>query len=736
MSGKSSRHALALSAWAMFAAGGAAAQTPTPPEPTPSEDAFFGDDDGDEIIVVAPQNETRIDRRTYLVRSDPAAQTTDMLDVLGRIPSVSVDPSGAVSLLGSGDVNIQVNGQPLPAGSAEQVLRGLMGGEIERIEVVTNPSAQFSSEGTGGIINIITRQRYDGGFGGSLTSSLDTQGGYNLNVSPNWTGDHWTFSGRAMYGASPNESDLDRERRDFASGNVTTERAHTDSDREMFGGNAQATYRPNEQRRFTLSLNSFNMRPEQDQALERADNTGPLATQRLQSETEFGHSTLDFDFQQTGEEDDREVLKLRASLRRFEHNTYNRINLSPVGGADSAFATTSDNLSDSLDIELDYERPLPNDHFLTVGAAYDQGTQEVDSARQTLIGAPSTADYRSSLDGNHQTVAAYATYQFDTGDWTWLPSVRFENYRREVVSGGLETDDWDERIFPSLHIRRRLNSSIDVDLSYSSRIQRPWISQLDPSLRFSDADRASSGNPNLAPTTTDAFEASLNYQSGRRSFSVTLFDRTSDDIVSQLTEVNADGVIVTMPVNAGESVQRGAQFILRGPLWENWRYSASVNLLNREFDVLSGGSVSQRSEFEYDGNAQIEYRDPDQNAIHSNFYQLDLRFRGPRYSLQSETDPYITANFTWRHRLTDKLTSTLSVQDIFDSSDQTSDVTTVDYFERSEIDRDGQRIRFSLNYQFGAPPPRSQQMQQMQQMQQPQDGFPGGGEDGGGPPPF
>lgn len=746
---KTDRGAMALSIWALFAAGGAVAQTPTPV--APSADEASAEDESDAIIIRAPEDEARIDRRTYLLRNDPAAQSTDMMDVLGRIPSVSVAPSGEVRLLGGSDVNIQVNGQPLPSGSAEQVLRGLMGGEIERIEVITNPSAQFSSEGSGGVINIITRQRFEGGWGGSVTGGVDSQGGYNLNISPTLTGERWTFSGRANYGLTPDTSNLDRTRRDLITDAVTTERGRTESEREMFGGNLQAIYRPDERRRITLRADSFNMQPTQEQRLDRSDAGGLVSTQRVDSETTFGHSTVGFDFQQTGADNEREVLKLSASLSRFENSTDSQIAITPVATPASTFANSNENISDSVSVKLDYERPFGEDQFLTIGMAYDQSVQDSDSSRTTLLGTP-VGDYVSGLDGNQQTIAGYATYQFTTGDWSWLPSVRVESYRREVIAGGLETDDVDTRAFPSLHIRRRFTSEIDVDLSYSSRIQRPWVFQLDPSLRYFDATRASSGNPDLRPTTTDAFEANFNYQTGTRSIALTLYDRLNDDIVSQFTET-VGGVTLTRPVNAGESEQRGAQIIARGPLWDNWRYSASANFLNREFDVLnSGGTITRRSEFEYSGNAAIEYRDPDQNAINADFFQLDLQFQGPRYALQGESDSFVAANFTWRRRLTPKLSSTLAIQDIFDSADQLSEVTTDTYFERSENDRAGQRVRFSLNYQFGAAPSRNQMMDQYRQMmqqrggQQPQqqeggaDGFdPSGGggvPGGGGAPPF
>ena len=261
------------------------------------------------------------------------------------------------------------------------------------------------------------------------------------------------------------------------------------------------------------------------------------------------------------------------------------------------------------------------------------------------------------------------------------------------------------RLFPSVHVRNELTPNINIDVSYTSRISRPGFQQLDPALRFIDVGRAFSGNPNLEPTTTDAYEANFVYQKNGASFSVTFFDRISEDIVSPFTDV-VGGTIVTMPVNAGTSEQRGLQALLRGPLGERWRYSLSGNVLSREYDVLSGGVISRREDIEYDGVAQLDYRDPDQEAVGANQFQFEVRFVGPRYGLQTESDPFYMANFTWRRRLTPRLFGVFMVQDIFESTDQFTEITTDDYIERAEFESSGIRFRLALTYQFGSGPQR------------------------------
>ncbi|MCR6645879.1 MAG: TonB-dependent receptor plug domain-containing protein [Terricaulis sp.] len=212
-----------ISAWKCSAAFSLAALLATaaaaqePPQASIEQQSRASDESDDPIIVsAAPGDQVRIDRRVYTLRDDPVAQTTNLFDILGRVPAVSVAPSGAVTLLGSTDVVVQINGQPAPEGSLEQTLRGLNGDDIERIEVLSNPSAQHSSEGTGGVINIVTRQRFRSqGMSGLSSLSTDSFGGYQAYISPNWMRGPWALGARLNHSSNPSEGAVERTREGY-----------------------------------------------------------------------------------------------------------------------------------------------------------------------------------------------------------------------------------------------------------------------------------------------------------------------------------------------------------------------------------------------------------------------------------------------------------------------------------------------------------------------------------------
>lgn len=702
---------------AFIASGGVAqAQHGAPPSPPPPPAHAGAADEEvteeDPIVVLAPGDQVRIDRRTYTLREDPLAQSTNMLDVLGRIPSVSVAPSGAISLLGADNVTIQINGQPVPGTNLEQVLRGITGAEVERIEVITNPGAQYSAAASGGIINIITRQRFDSGVNGSVQAGIDTLGAYHVGVSPSWSRGPWSLSGGFGVWGGDQSQDFERERTVLSSGDTTLEQGDQQVE---FGGRYLSRltlgYRPSERQRYTIALDHVRGGNDVLRETETTDTGVLVSEQSNLNSVEFYNDQINLEFQQDGARP-REVFKAFGMVQSHGVEFDQTFDFAPVlGTASQVLATQTVDLINA-NARIEYERPFSEERFLTTGISFDSSDQEIETSRQTLLGPAVPPDYVALLEGRQQTVAGFGTFQFALGEWTLQPGVRAENYRREVISAGIESDEVDTRYFPSVHIRRGLGEHIDVDLSYTSRIQRPGFNQLDPALRFIDVNRAITGNPDLEPSLTDAYEANLTYQNAGRSFSFTLYDRISEDIFSPFTETLLDGTILTTTVNAGTSEQRGVQAILRGPLSERWRYSASVNVFNRAFDVLSGGVLTRRDELEYDGSVSLDYRDPDQNAVGADQVQFELRFQGPRHTLQSDLDEFAVANITWRRKLTDRLYGTLTAQDIFATQNNVSEVTTDTYFERTEFSSPGARVRFALTYQFGAGPQRPPQDQQ------------------------
>ncbi|HZG47229.1 MAG TPA: TonB-dependent receptor plug domain-containing protein, partial [Allosphingosinicella sp.] len=207
------------------------------------------------MIVVRAQSDQRtsIDRETYIVRDNAQARTSNGLEILSRIPAVTVQPDNSVRLLGTTGVTVLVDGRPSPN---PNVLRDLQGSEIARIEVVSNPSAQFSASGTGGVINIITRRDAAGGLRGSATASIGRYDSYEARVAPTWSSGKWTVT--ANLGVTQNGSDTEtiRERTNLNPASPipsTFETQEIDGRFRSANANTQISYRLSDKKTITLS---------------------------------------------------------------------------------------------------------------------------------------------------------------------------------------------------------------------------------------------------------------------------------------------------------------------------------------------------------------------------------------------------------------------------------------------------------------------------------------------------
>lgn len=693
-------HTTVLAATLALTAGAHAQESPPAAKP-PQET--------EEIVVLATRDvSVRIDRREYAVRDDAEAQSTDMFEILGRIPSVSVSPEGAISLLGASGVEVQINGQPAPEGSLEQILRGIPGSQVKRIEIITNPSAQFSSAASGGIINIVTKDRFEAGFAATVRGNLDSMGGGAIGIAPSWSSEKLTLSGWAGFFGSGEDRAAYGVRNQLPGGPNQSKNGRNGFDYEGWYVGGNVSYKPTERRRINgaLGFDQFDYRFHE--RLNWLSDTTPDALRTTANHSINDNSFATLELQQDGDTP-QELTKASITVRRFTKSFSSEIfELYDGATTPNRYRNTQESDTDTLNLKFDAERPQDDERFLTWGLAVDFGVQTSQNDLALLSGSGPTP-YAAALEGEDRTIAAFATYQFGLGRWTILPGVRAEDYWRSVANAGVATEDNDLRAFPSLHVRRKLSDALNLDVSYTGRISRPSFDQLDPLVRFY-GDNASSGNPALQPTTIDAYEANLSYQKGKRTYSATFFDRISHDVVSTRRDL-VGGFLYTRPVNAGENEERGVELQARAPLGGRWSYVVSGNALQRSYDALQGGVFVRRSATQYGGNARLDYRDPDQDAIGADQVQLQVDVQGPSYDLQSKSYPLAVANFTWRRRLTESLVGVLSVNDVFASRKRTSKVSSADFYEKTTRDSPGARVRFTLTYQFGSPPKGAQQQE-------------------------
>lgn len=691
---------------------GAWAQAASPPP------AVRPDPGQNDIVVTAPSQQSSIDRQSYIVRDTAEARSSTTNDILARIPSVEVQADGNVRLVGAGNATVLIDGRRVA--DPQTMLRNMTGSQIERIEVLTNPGAQFPAQGTGGIVNIITRRNTQNGLGGSATAGGGSYGTYDVRVSPTYGAGNWTITGNIGHGRFENRSDFERERFALQPGGpllLSSEEGRQIDEGRYYYGNGSASYRPSDRHTITFGGTAArtNFTSTRDSMLTAAAIPGGSAAQQAVTDAQFNYRDLSLDYRGTTA---RPGETLTGSVRwaRFSGDFDALFSTDPAGGPASIFRQERAATDENWTFRADYVRPFSGLNRVSLGG------QLVTTSNRFVLAAtgtfPSGAPFAASslVEGSWLEYAGYVTYQFGLAGFTVMPGARLEG--REYDLGGTTgvPDLRTTNLFPSLHVERQFARWLTGTASYSRRITYPQIQLLNPALSFQDATTAQGGNPLLRPQFTDSYELRLRGQLSGHSFELTAFRRSTDDIWSFRGEVNADGVLVTRPFNFGAQALTGAELSARGPLFGPIRYVLSANVSDQSLDPDAGGPLPSRHAVQYSGTAQLEYRDGQDGRAGADRVNLTLRYFGPQDSGFTRTSANAFATLSWTHAITDRLQAVLSVQQLRLSDPiETVTIGTTTQSRDVRATASPQRISLSLTWSFRPPGQGPQVRQQPQQ---------------------
>lgn len=652
-----------------------------------------------------PGVRSEIDRRVYTVRDDPQVQTATTAEILSKIPSVTLTPSGRVQLLGNSNVTILIDGRrPV---NADAALRNLPASQIDRIEVMTNPSAQFSAEGTGGIINIITRQRTSPGLSGTVTTSLSTLGGGQLTIAPSLTRGRWSLEGSLGITRSLDEATTFTQRQLVGVGPSPTVDMTRDeqfqSTKVRSSASARIAFRPTDRETVSLSAQVYGADGDSRRVMRTAWQTLGFEnfTEYYDTPDRISGGKAGFDFERKGPRDG-EGLRISASADYLSWNFERKalVDFDSIAVTDNRYGETTDFETQGLSAKVDFDRPFGDSVLLAVGASWDREIEEIDQVLSILQGVGPGPALSYGIRRQRDTTAAYGTIQFSLGKWLVKPGLRIEGEDFDLRSPGSVDSGGDVASFPSVFVQRKLSDDLEFNLSYSRRISRPDIQKLSPYVVYSSETSARTGNPALRSENTDAYEARIDYTNDGFGLNLTIYDRRTSDVWVQQTLLTPDAISLTTTINAGERWDRGAEISVRGPWRARWKYNATVNLFSSRQQTLEAGMTRMRSDFTYTGNAQIEYRTNAEDGQQPDLLQLSLRYFGPQVQYQSSMSGLVRVDLTWRHPFSESVATVLSINDLLDSSDIETRLATSDLSEVTMSQGTGTTIRIALVYRF------------------------------------
>ncbi len=642
---------------------GVHAQTPTPaPAPVVTEIVVTGE---------RPAVETRVDRKVYAVSRDLQAAIGSATDVLRNVPSVSVDIEGNPSLRGDSSVQIFIDGHPAPAFNGANrgaALEQLSADEIDRIEVITNPPANFKREGTAGIINIVLKHSRKS-RSASARASVGTAGRYAAGMTQGvQTGKlNLRASAQVRHNIRVEDSEEFRILRD-ANGAVDSDLQYlrrSDDDRVGKSVNFVADYDASESDRVTAEGNFWRRdtasRFTEDSLL--LDGTGTTSsetsrTRRSDDYTYWSVAALRWHHAGVADGDGLDVSLERVDGREVEPWRFTESSLVPA---------EPDRLRDQKTYEAEVTTELSIEHTKNFEskarfiAGYDavrlQGRYDLVQTVPTLVGEPTVVDDDASWQFAHeQTIhALYASFEQPLNAWTVLAGLRLEQADIAAASDYF-------RAYPTLHVADKLDEHNTLTFSYSRQVERPYWRSLYPDVWRLDEHTLYAGNPDLKPSEMDSLEAGWSWEDGRSSLSATVYTRRTHDEFTDVNTVNDDDVLVVQPVNLGQSQSGGLELIASGRIVAGLDATLSGNAYYKEIDASNLGFDGTRSTISYEGKAALNWRVSARNRA-----QVNVEAKGKELTPQGYRRGSAAVDVGYRFQVRPNFAVLVTASDVFAS---------------------------------------------------------------------
>jgi outer membrane receptor protein involved in Fe transport len=684
-----------------------AAQTSSAPQAPPQAPAPGAKD----VVVTGARSDViaSTDRTSFSVANDLQVQNGTLADALRAVPGVEVDLEGRVSLRGDPGVTILIDGRPsalLRGDSRGDALSSMPAGQIDRVEVITNPSAAMSPEGSGGVINLVTKRvRPDTRFA-TVRANIGDRGRGALSVNGARSAGKLTLTGEAAVRrfTGEQEAELDRVRFDPVTGAAITTRQVSELEAKMAMGTARigAEYAISPKSRVTADLNYRTGRQEIDR-LDQSVSDVPAGTFDRAADMNMRLRSLG------GRAGWRQTLPGRGHELTVDLDVENLRQRRVISGVtDFAAAPASveriSNMIDrtEVDTKADYKRPIGKDGSLNLGyqATFLDAEFDFRGIRGASLAALAPVPSLTNLFGFGQAVHAwYGTYQFDTGKFEAQIGLRAEQVELDIDqrTDGISIDRDYFRLYPTAHLGFELSAAEQLRASYSRRIQRPSAQDLNPYTIYLDPLNLRRGNPFLDPEVTDSFEASWQRRKGPAFYSVTGFYRTARGGVTDVVQDLGNNVFLNTRANLATAKRAGVELVANGRLSKKLTFNASGTLLWNEIDPRQAGVAAKRSGTTGTARASFTWQ-----PTAKDFFQLNGNYSGRQLIAQGYREPGGILNLGYRRKFDDRYSLTVTAQNVLDSARQVTVIDTPLLRDRIEQSGMGPIVMLGLTINLGS----------------------------------
>jgi len=616
-----------------------------------------------EVTAESATIENRIDKIVYNADKDVTTQGGDAAEVLQRVPLLSVDFDGNVSLRGSSNIQILINGKPstIFSGSIGDALKTIPADQIKSVEVITTPTAKYDGEGTAGIVNIITKKKTAQGFTGTINTSVGTRsnrGSLNLGYTRGRFGLNLNGSGWYNW---PRESFNDFYREDYTGDETRVLDQSGAGESQFYGPRASigAFYDINAYNSINSSFNfrGFGRNSEQLTEAFFNDPVNDLNQEYLRnSDTRSFRNGFDWttDYRRTFKQPEKE-LSFAFQISGDRSNSENEFIQKDQLGDSPELNISNFNQNKGLNLEYtlqtDYVHPFSDAVKLETGAKGVLRRIDSDYSYENFgdgVAIPDTADV---FYYDQDVLAGYASFNFKFGEnWGMIAGTRYEY---TTISGDFDKDPLTfgnnyGNLLPSVILNRKLGQFSNLKVSYGRRIQRPSLFFVNPYLQLNDPREVTIGNPQLDPELTDQFELSYNTYIKGLVLNGSVYYRFTDDVIESFTRVTEEGVSLNTFQNIGVERSIGFNFFSSFTVKKWLTLRGGFNIFSYNAESRLEGVDLQRQALVWRGNLNATASLPRDFKVEAfGFYN------SPRQTLQGQRASYSRFSFGVKKELWD-----------------------------------------------------------------------------------
>lgn len=676
------------------------------------------------------QMKLEVDRKSFTVDQVLAAAGGSASDLLENIPSVEVSTEGEISLRGNSSVEVWINGKAsgLTSDNRGEILQQIPAESIERVEVIDNPSAKYSPEGSAGIINIILKRDRKAGYYGSLRTGVNNQGGWNGSGNINYSSGILEAYANLGYRERKGKGGSSSEQTYLKSNTYQNYEAENERNGKNLFGRAGLTWHITT--KDDLSISGMMMKGKRDNANLTPYRYGTIGnaddnyrTYRLNSgkgDMNMYHGELGYTHKFT----DKHFIDFNLSHNKWKNDDQNYYQDSTVyisSGQPTAYTYQYRPMfinSHSWEAKLDYENQVSDNFKMEAGYnwkfSHENTPQEswIDEANWNGSQQVEDQTYFNRFIYDINTHALYLTLNTKIGKLGVMAGLRGEYWRVETESYTYEQEhdaslreapfkkDYFQ-LFPSLFINYPLTETSQIQLNYTRRLRRPWGGELNSFKNTRDASMISFGNPELTPEYTNSF--ALNYLKtwANHTLSVGTYYRTTSDVIQRVS-YNVNDTIYQTNENVAKSQSAGVELILKDKFFRILDLTTTVNAYYYKLDgfnyTINNQTVTGNSDenFSWDARMLASLILP---------YDISVQATGNYRSRSVITQGYRKANASLdlglrKTFLNKKLALAVNWRDVLNTR-KWETFTSTDSFERHQKNWRDPRINVTLTWNFG-----------------------------------